>query len=181
MGSCHDFPARSPPRQSRSTLPTPPSNGRDTTMVSVPLSLLLPPERASEAVVVRDRWSEALAGDLLAAIRSAWGEESIGAGPSSSCALWSRASRLTPGLEPGRRLSHPDLEAGAPAVRQIGTPWAAARFPRAPPAAARLQLHDVVARQGRQDCDEPSASGCAMPAGSFGLLGPACSGTDCSC
>src|SRR5208282_6499230 len=50
----------------------------DETMVSVPLSLLLPPERANEAASARDRWSEALAGDLLAAIRSAWGEESVG-------------------------------------------------------------------------------------------------------
>ena len=50
----------------------------DATLVSVPVSLLLPPERASEAAAFRDRWSEALAGDLLAAIRSAWGEESVG-------------------------------------------------------------------------------------------------------
>ncbi|MGP8076953.1 MAG: hypothetical protein ACLP8Y_09575 [Thermoplasmata archaeon] len=50
----------------------------DATKVSVPLSLLLPPERAGEATSVRDQWSEALAGNLLSAIRSAWGEESIG-------------------------------------------------------------------------------------------------------
>ena len=37
----------------------------DATMVSVPLSLLLPPERANEVPSARDRWSEALAGDLL--------------------------------------------------------------------------------------------------------------------
>ena len=48
------------------------------TIVSVPLSLLRPPESADGDGSARDRWSEALAGDLLAAIRSAWGEESIG-------------------------------------------------------------------------------------------------------
>ncbi len=50
----------------------------DATMVSVPLSLLRPPECADGDASSRDRWSEALAGDLLAAIRSSWGEESIG-------------------------------------------------------------------------------------------------------
>jgi hypothetical protein len=44
-------------------------------MVAVPLSLLHAPVDGSTSL---DRWSEALAGDLLAAIRSAWGEESIG-------------------------------------------------------------------------------------------------------
>jgi hypothetical protein len=48
---------------------------KGTKMVSVPLSLLHAPKDESTAL---DRWSEALAGDLLAAIRSAWGEESIG-------------------------------------------------------------------------------------------------------
>ncbi len=47
-----------------------------TTMVSVPLSLLQPPDGSDPSG--QDRWSEATAGDLLAAIRSAWGEESIG-------------------------------------------------------------------------------------------------------
>ncbi len=44
-------------------------------MVSVPLSILHAPDDGSESL---ERWAEALAGDLLAAIRSAWGEESIG-------------------------------------------------------------------------------------------------------
>jgi len=44
-------------------------------ILSVPLSLLHAPENGSTPI---ERWSEALAGDLLAAIRSAWGEESIG-------------------------------------------------------------------------------------------------------
>jgi len=44
-------------------------------MASVPLSLLHAPEKGSEWI---ERWAEALAGDLLAAIRSAWGEESVG-------------------------------------------------------------------------------------------------------
>ncbi len=47
----------------------------DSKMVSVPLSLLHAPNSGTGPL---DRWSEALAGDLLAAIRSAWGEESIG-------------------------------------------------------------------------------------------------------
>ena len=47
----------------------------DTKMVSVPLSLLHVPAEGTTAL---ERWSEILAGDLLAAIRSAWGEESIG-------------------------------------------------------------------------------------------------------
>ena len=46
-----------------------------TKMVSVPLSILHAPDDGSESL---ERWAEALAGDLLAAIRSAWGEESIG-------------------------------------------------------------------------------------------------------
>jgi hypothetical protein len=45
------------------------------TKVSVPLSLLHAPEKGSESF---ERWTEALAGDLLTAIRSAWGEESVG-------------------------------------------------------------------------------------------------------
>ncbi|HLM90794.1 MAG TPA: hypothetical protein VK424_01915 [Thermoplasmata archaeon] len=51
-----------------------------TTMVSVPLNLLRQPDPVDdeESDTERDRWAEALAGDLLAAIRSAWGEESIG-------------------------------------------------------------------------------------------------------
>ncbi len=50
----------------------------DATKVVVPLSLLWSPEALSESAPSRDRLSEALAGDLIAAIRSAWGEESIG-------------------------------------------------------------------------------------------------------
>ena len=51
-----------------------------TTMVSVPLNLLRQPDPVDdeESDTERDRWAEATAGDLLAAIRSAWGEESIG-------------------------------------------------------------------------------------------------------
>ncbi|MGP8016827.1 MAG: hypothetical protein ACLPQ4_04165 [Thermoplasmata archaeon] len=67
------------------------------TMVSVPLSLLLPPERASETFAVRDRWSEALAGDLLAAIRSAWGEESIGGRAEFVLRALVQGLALTPG------------------------------------------------------------------------------------
>jgi len=44
-------------------------------MASVPLSLFHAPADGNASL---ERWSEALAGDLLAAIRSAWGEESIG-------------------------------------------------------------------------------------------------------
>jgi len=69
----------------------------DATMVSVPLSLLLPPERADELPSVRDRWSEALAGDLLAAIRSAWGEESIGGRAEFVLRALVQGLALTPG------------------------------------------------------------------------------------
>jgi hypothetical protein len=69
----------------------------DATMVSVPLSLLLPPERANEAPSARDRWSEALAGDLLAAIRSAWGEESIGGRAEFVLRALVQGLALTPG------------------------------------------------------------------------------------
>jgi hypothetical protein len=48
------------------------------TRVSVPLGLLRSPDLATGDPSSAERWSEALAGDLLAAIRSAWGEESIG-------------------------------------------------------------------------------------------------------
>ena len=43
-------------------------------MVSVPLGLLQAPKEAATP----ERWAEALSGSLLGAIRSAWGEESIG-------------------------------------------------------------------------------------------------------
>src|SRR5208282_5789148 len=69
----------------------------DATMVSVPLSLLLPPERANEAASARDRWSEALAGDLLAAIRSAWGEESVGGRAEFVLRALVQGLALTPG------------------------------------------------------------------------------------
>ena len=69
----------------------------DATMVSVPLSLLLPPERANEAPSARDRWSEALAGDLLAAIRSAWGEESVGGRAEFVLRALVQGLALTPG------------------------------------------------------------------------------------
>jgi hypothetical protein len=49
-----------------------------TTMASVPLSLLRRPDDPDDSDIERDRWSEALASDLLTAIRNAWGEESIG-------------------------------------------------------------------------------------------------------
>ena len=48
------------------------------TRVSVPLGLLRSPDLQAGDPSSAERWSEALAGDLLAAIRSAWGEESIG-------------------------------------------------------------------------------------------------------
>jgi hypothetical protein len=69
----------------------------DATMVSVPLSLLLPPERANEVPSARDRWSEALAGDLLAAIRSAWGEESVGGRAEFVLRALVQGLALTPG------------------------------------------------------------------------------------
>jgi len=50
----------------------------ETKMVSVPLNLLQPPDATILDASNQERWSEALAGDLLTAIRSAWGEESIG-------------------------------------------------------------------------------------------------------
>jgi Helicase HerA, central domain/TraM recognition site of TraD and TraG len=50
----------------------------DTTMVLVPLSVLGQPEGNEESDTEREHWAEALAGDLLVAIRNAWGEESIG-------------------------------------------------------------------------------------------------------
>jgi hypothetical protein len=49
-----------------------------TTMVSVPLSLLRQPDGGDDSDTERERWAEALASDLLTAIRNAWGEESIG-------------------------------------------------------------------------------------------------------
>src|SRR5208283_4842393 len=69
----------------------------DATMVSVPLSLLLPPEGAEGDVSSRNRWSEALAGDLLSAIRSAWGEESIGGRAEFVLRALVQGLALTPG------------------------------------------------------------------------------------
>ncbi len=69
----------------------------DTTMVSVPLSLLQPPERAESDSSGRDRWSEVLAGDLLIAIRNAWGEESIGGRAELVLRALVQGLSLTPG------------------------------------------------------------------------------------
>jgi len=69
----------------------------ETSMVSVPLSLLRPPEGADGDASSRDRWSEALAGDLLTAIRSAWGEESIGGRAEFVLRALVQGLALTPG------------------------------------------------------------------------------------
>jgi len=69
----------------------------DATMVSVPLSLLRPQEGADGDASFRNRWSEALAGDLLAAIRSAWGEESIGGRAELVLRALVQGLALTPG------------------------------------------------------------------------------------
>ncbi len=50
----------------------------DATKVSVPLSLLQLPENGGSDPFGHERAAEALAGGLLSAIRSAWGEESVG-------------------------------------------------------------------------------------------------------
>ena len=63
------------------------------TIVSVPLSLLRPPESADGDGSARDRWSEALAGDLLAAIRERLGGgEHRRTGRTRSYARWCRVS-----------------------------------------------------------------------------------------
>jgi hypothetical protein len=71
--------SRLPREVAYETIEIDPANGtfeqKGTEMVSVPLSLLQAPGNRDTAI---ERWSEALAGDLLAAIRSAWGEKSIG-------------------------------------------------------------------------------------------------------
>ncbi|MGP8016167.1 MAG: type IV secretory system conjugative DNA transfer family protein [Thermoplasmata archaeon] len=93
--------ARLPREVASETVEIDPAHGTfqrgDATMVSVPLSLLLPPDRADELPSVRDRWSEALAGDLLAAIRSAWGEESIGGRAEFVLRALVQGLALTPG------------------------------------------------------------------------------------
>ncbi|MGD0257615.1 MAG: hypothetical protein ABSB90_07030 [Thermoplasmata archaeon] len=67
------------------------------TWVSVPLGLLRAPDQASDDPTNRERWSEALAGDLLAAIRSAWGEESIGGRAELVLRALVQGLTLTPG------------------------------------------------------------------------------------
>jgi hypothetical protein len=69
----------------------------DETMVSVPFGLLRPPECTEGGSASADRWSEALAGDLLAAIRSAWGEESIGGRAELVLRALVQGLSLTPG------------------------------------------------------------------------------------
>ncbi|MFZ3355720.1 MAG: hypothetical protein WA549_03045 [Thermoplasmata archaeon] len=69
----------------------------DTTMISVPLSLIQPPDRAERDFSGQQRWSEALAGDLLVAIRSAWGEESIGGRAELVLRALVQGLSLTPG------------------------------------------------------------------------------------
>jgi hypothetical protein len=69
----------------------------DTTMVSVPLSLIQPPERNESDASDQQRWSEVLAGDLLVAIRTAWGEESIGGRAELVLRALVQGLSLTPG------------------------------------------------------------------------------------
>ncbi len=67
------------------------------TRVFVPLGLLRAPDQASDDPSGTERWSEALAGDLLAAIRSAWGEESIGGRAELVLRALVQGLTLTPG------------------------------------------------------------------------------------
>jgi len=69
------------------------SDGRS--MVSVPFSLLHAPQRASGSSF--EQWAEALSGDLLSAIRSAWGEESIGGRAEFVLKALVQGLALTPG------------------------------------------------------------------------------------
>ena len=69
----------------------------DTTMASVPIGLLLPPAQDAPGTRLPDTWSEALAGDLLAAIRNAWGEESIGGRAELVLRALVQGLALTPG------------------------------------------------------------------------------------
>ena len=69
----------------------------DSTLVSVPLSLIQPPERNEGDASGQQRWSEVLAGDLLVAIRNAWGEESIGGRAELVLRALVQGLSLTPG------------------------------------------------------------------------------------
>ena len=172
MESCHDSHGRSRRRRSKSTLATPRFKQGDATMVSVPVSLLLA-SRAGERGALRSRPLVGGARGRPACRNSECvgrrqHRRASGAGPARARA----GSHAHARVEPGRCLPHSHFEARPPAVCQVRTSWAAARFPRAPPAAARLQLHDVVARQGREDRDEPAPPGRTVPEEPFGLLGP---------
>jgi len=68
-----------------------------TTMVRVPLSLLRQPEQSEGSDTERERWAETGASDLLAAIRSAWGEESIGGRAELVLRALVQGLSLTPG------------------------------------------------------------------------------------
>jgi hypothetical protein len=68
-----------------------------TTMVSDPMSLLQRSDRTDGDSSGRDRWSEGLAGDLLIAIRNAWGEESIGGRAELVLRALVQGLSLTPG------------------------------------------------------------------------------------
>ncbi len=69
----------------------------DTTKVAVPLSLLQTAHPEDGDPFGQERASEALAGDLLAAIRSAWGEESIGGRAELVLRALVQGLSLTPG------------------------------------------------------------------------------------
>jgi hypothetical protein len=68
-----------------------------TAMVRVPLSLLRQPESAEGSDTARQRWAETSASDLLSAIRSAWGEESIGGRAELVLRALVQGLSLTPG------------------------------------------------------------------------------------
>jgi hypothetical protein len=93
--------SRLPPGVSDDAIEIDPANAtfeeNGTRMVSVPLSLLRPPEETEGDASTRERWSEALAGALLAAIRSAWGEESIGGRAELVLRALVQGLSLTPG------------------------------------------------------------------------------------
>jgi hypothetical protein len=69
----------------------------DTTKVAVPLSLLQTARPEDDDPFGQERASEALAGDLLAAIRSAWGAESIGGRAELVLRALVQGLSLTPG------------------------------------------------------------------------------------
>ena len=133
-------------------------------MATVPLNLLHLPDRRGIDGSEFERRAERLSGDLLQSIKNAWGEDSVGG----------RADfilrTLFQGLLAVEGTNLVDAYYGPVGQVRAPEPGAAVRGRSAeegapdPSPEARLPVHHLLARQGRQDRDESAPAQGALPA-----------------